>query len=268
MSERLRKWFAKTVFTLLGLVVIAYSVKLSYDVMTILFPNDPVLKFMAIAVFDGGVIGWLLSYMNVAKGTVQRGISIMMTVGDFIGVAAMVIAGIYLGGQTLANVPQWVGNLVVIATIIATVANAGAYYYYHGNDPRVKEETQTQELEDTLNEEALEQAKRQIETRAQQLGAIMANRVTARMKYRLRLPMTEQEVSEWKNEAIDAESYDVPALPYQKDPTFWEYLRNFLSGKPSEKSSDTTQSVNSTDSRTEEQDTTKPLPPLNPDETK
>jgi hypothetical protein len=249
-NERMKKWIASAVFGLLGLVVIGFSIKLAYDVMTILFPNDPVLKFMAIALFDGGVIGWLLAYVAKAKGTPQRGISLLMTVLDFIGVAAMAIAGIYLGGQTLADVPTWVGGLVVVATIIATVLNAGAYYFYHASDPDVLEAIQTQELEDTLNEEALDQARYQVERKARELGSIIANRVTARMKYRMRLPMTEQEVSEWNGNIVDAEAYDPAALPPppQADPGFMETLKSFFGGKRSRRSFAGTPSTSSTSS--------------------
>jgi hypothetical protein len=232
-NERMKKWIATTVFSLLGLVVIGFSIKLAYDVMAILFPNDPVLKFMAIALFDGGVIGWLLAYTVKAKGTPQRGVSLLLTVLDFIGVAAMAIAGIFMGGQTLADIPTWVGMLVVIATIVATVLNAGAYYFYHANDPQVIEAIQAQELEDDLNEEALDQARYQVGRRAQELGAIMANRVTARLKYRLRLPMTNQEVAEWNNEIIDAQAYDPASLPppLVQDETFWSAVKSFFGGK-------------------------------------
>jgi hypothetical protein len=254
-SERLRNWIATVVFSLLGLIVIGFSIKLAYDVMVILFPNDPVLKFMAIALFDGGVIGWLLAYIAKAKGTPQRGISLIMTVLDFIGVAAMAIAGIYLGGQTLADVPVWVGGTVVVVTIIATVLNAGAYYFYHASAPDVIEAIQAQELEDTLNEEALDQARYQVERKAQELGAIMANRVTARMKYRLRLPMTQTENAEWNNEIVDAQAYDpasLPPPPAQQE-TFWSAVKSFFGGRRSAPSSATPHSRSSTSSQPMEQ---------------
>lgn len=257
-NERMKKWIATVVFSMLGLIVIGFSIKLAYDVMAILFPRDPVLKFMAIALFDGGVIGWLLAYIAKAKGTPQRGASLLMTVLDFIGVAAMAIAGIFMGGQTLADIPSWVGMTVVVVTIIATVLNAGAYYFYHANDPDVIEAIQAQELEDTLNEEALDQARYQVERKAQQLGAIMANRVTARLKYRLRLPMTEQEVAEWNNDVIDAQAYDPAALPPPpvQDETFWSAVKSFFGGKSRKRQSttqDLTNSKPSTDTATQSQ---------------
>jgi hypothetical protein len=248
-SERMKKWMATAVALLFGVAVIGFTIKLTYDVMTKLFPNDPILRWVSIALYDGGVIAWLLTYIARAKGTPQRGISLLMTILDFLGVVAMVIGGIYLSGQTLTDIPLWIGGTIVNVTVIAATLNAGAIYFYHANAPDVIESIQAQELEDTLNEEALDQARFQVERRAQELGAIIANRVTARLKYRLRLPMTEQEYSEWQGETIDAEAYDPPALsPRPMDePGFWDYLKSFFTAKQSRLQSDTTPLKNSTD---------------------
>lgn len=269
-SDRMKKWMAATVALLFGIAIIGFTIKLTYDVMVILFPNDPVLRWVSIALYDGGVIAWLTTYIARAKGTPQRGISLLMTVLDFLGVVAMVIAGIYLSGQTLANIPRWVGGAVVNVTIIAATLNAGAIYYFHAHDPQTIEEIQAQELEDSLNEEALDQARFQVERRAQELGAIMANRVTARLKYRLRLPMTEQEHNEWQGETIDAEAYDPPALTARPmdEPGFWDYLKSFFTGKQSRRQSAGTPSKNSTDSQQEApQDTPQPSPVPAPEPT-
>jgi hypothetical protein len=250
-NERQKKWMAGAIALLFGISIIGFTIKLTYDVMTILFPNDPLLKYVSIALYDGGVIAWLTTYIGRAKGTPQRGIALLMTILDFLGVAAMVIAGIYLGGQTLASIPPWVGSTVVNVTIIAAVVNAGAIYYYHAHDPETMEEIQAQELEDQLHEEALDQARFQVERKAQELGAIMANRVTARMKYRLRLPMTDREHAEWQGETIDAQAYDpaqLPPPPAQNE-TFWSAVKSFFGGKPSQRQSVGTPLKNSTNSQ-------------------
>ena len=249
-SNRLKKWMAAAVALLFGVSIIGWTIKLTYDTMKILFPNDVVLQYISIALYDGGVIHWLTTYIARAKGTAQRGISLLMTALDFLGVIAMVIAGIYLGGQTLADIPSWVGGAVIVVTIIAGTVNAGAIYYYHANAPETLEEIQAQELEDDLNEEAMDQARYQVERKAQQLGYIMANRVTARLKYRLRLPMTEQEAAEWEGETIDAEAYDpaeLPPPPAQPE-TFRSAVKSFFGGKPSRRPYDGTPSKNSTNS--------------------
>jgi hypothetical protein len=252
-NERMKKWIASAVALLFGISIIGYTIKLTYDTMKILFPNDPLLQYIGIALYDGGVIAWLTTFIGRAKGTPQRGISLLMVVLDFLGVVAMVIAGTYLSGQTLASIPSWVGGTVVVVTIAAAVLNAGAIYYYHANDPLTREEIQAQELEDTLNEEALDQARYQVERKAQELGSIMANRVTARLKYRLRLPMTDQEFDEWQGEYVDAQAYDPASLPPPpvQDETFWSALKSFFGGRQSRQRSGGTPSKNSTNSQPE-----------------
>jgi hypothetical protein len=249
-SERMKKWFTNLAFFLFSLALIAWTSTLTLGVMDLVLPNNRDTKYFALALYDGGVITWLFVYVEKAKGTPQRGMSLALTIGDFIGVALMVIGALYLGGQSLANGPAWMGKALVNGTIIATLINLAGVYYYHANAPEVGEAIQAQELEDDLNEEALDQARMQIERSAQQLGAIIANRVTARLKYRLRLPMTEQEVKEWQGEAIDAEAYDVPALPYQQQQRepFWSAVKSFFGGRQSRRQSVTTHVKNSTDS--------------------
>lgn len=262
-SGRLKKWTASAVALIFGIAIIGFTIKLTYDVMVILFPNDPILRWVAIALYDGGVIAWLTTYIGRAQGTPQRGISLLMTLFDFLGVIAMVIAGIYLSGQTLASIPPWVGSAVVNVTIIAATLNAGAIYYYHAHDPRTMEEIQAQELEDDLNEEALDQARYQVERRAQELGAILANRVTARLKYRLHLPMTEREYSEWNSEVVDAQAYDSASLPPPpaQNETFWSAVKSFFGGKQSQRQSAGTPSKNSTNSQPVEKDYSYLMPP-------
>jgi hypothetical protein len=77
--------------------------------------------------------------------------------------------------------------------------------------------------------------------------------VTARMKYKMRLPMSEREDAEWRGEIVDAQAYDpaeLPAPPVQNE-TFWSSVKSFFGGKRSRQPSDTTQSKNSTVSQQE-----------------
>jgi hypothetical protein len=250
-SDRMKKWLTNAAFFIFSLALIAWTASLTLGVMDIVLPHNPYTKYFALALFDGGVITWLFTFIDKAKGTPQRGVALSMTVADFAGVAMMVMGAIYLGGQSLTDIPDWMGRMLVNVTIGATLLNLGAVYYYHASDPQVREAMQAQELEDDLNEEALEQAHMQIEHSAQQLGAIIANRVTARLKYRLRLPMTELEAKEWQGETIDVESYDMPALQYNRTPGFWDYMKSFFGGKLLRQSSDMSPSKNSTDSQVE-----------------
>lgn len=74
----------------------------------------------------------------------------------------------------------------------------------------------------------MQQARARIEREAQTLGAIMARRATARIKYRLSLPMSEAEAAEWQGQTIEATAEDLPALPQPVGLSFWEYLKSFF----------------------------------------
>src|SRR5688572_2767892 len=106
-SERMKKWLTNAAFFVFSLALIGWTASLTLGVMDMVLPNNPYTKYFALALYDGGVITWLFVYISKAKGTPQRGISLSMTVLDFIGVALMVIGALYLGGQSLAATPAW-----------------------------------------------------------------------------------------------------------------------------------------------------------------
>ncbi len=228
-NNELLKWFAGVAFGAFLLAVIAWTASLTIGVMQIVLPHAPAVKWFALGLFDGGALTWLLVFIHKAKGTPQRGVSLLMTVLDLIGIVLMVIGGIYLGGQELANIPEWIGGALINGVIGATVLNLMAGYYFHASAPDVREAIQAQSLEDTLAEEALKQARVNVEREAQRLGAIMARRVTAQIKYRLALPMSESEQAEWEGETVDATAEEMKALPAPAPSVgVWAWLKSFF----------------------------------------
>jgi hypothetical protein len=214
-DNALMKWFVGVGAFAFFVTLILWTATLTMDIMNIVLPHNPAAKYYALALFDGGALIWLGMFVYKAKGTPQRGASLLLFVLDFLGVVLMTAGGVYMGGQSLADIPEWMGYALVNGIIGATLANVGAAYYYHMSSPETREEMAAQSLEDTLSEEAMRQARVNIQREARNLGAIMARRATSRIKYRLALPMTDQERAEWDGETIDAQ--EVPALPAPAD---------------------------------------------------
>jgi len=130
---------------------------------------------------------------------------------DLLGVGAMVIGAIYTGGQTLVNPPPWLAKFIIDGVMVVMLANLYALYYYHTNKPEVREAINAQTLEDQLIEQAEQQARANIEREAQTLGALLAGRVTSRIKYRMRLPMSETEAAQWRGEIVEGQEIPQPA---------------------------------------------------------
>jgi hypothetical protein len=93
----------------------------------------------------------------------------------------------------LTEIPEQLGSTLVWGLIGLTLLNLIAAYVFHLADPATAQEIEIGVLTDKLEKEALNQARRNLEGEAQRLGAVLAARATARLKYELRLPMNDQE---------------------------------------------------------------------------
>jgi len=245
-------WLAGIFAGLLALIAVSMGVWMTWLVMGRVLPGNELARYMALAFFDGGALGWAGVYVYLARGTPQRAVSLWLLVWDLAGVVAMVIGEILLGGQQLVIIPPWLGKFIV-DTVIATFAiNLIAWYYYHTNAPETREAINAQDLEDELTEQAERQARASIEREAQQLGALLAGRVTSRIKYRMRLPMTQTEREQWEaGEVVEAETLPQPALPAPAGDrvSLWSWLKSFLSvGMPQPQPSESIPTLQNTDS--------------------
>lgn len=215
-DNSLMRWFVGAGSLVFFITLILWTASLTLEVMQIVLPNNPVAKWYSLALFDGGALIWMGMFRYKAAGTPQRGISLLLFLFDFLCTVLMAAGGIYLGGQTFVAVPDWLGRWILNGLIGATLANVGAAYYYKISDPEAREEMQAQSLEDEINEEAFRQARINIQRESRQLGAIMAQRATSRIKYRLALPMTEDERAAWEGETVEG-TVVAPALPEPAD---------------------------------------------------
>jgi hypothetical protein len=162
----------------------------------------------------------------------------------------MIAGELWLGGQTLATPPAWLGKLLINGTTIVMAGNLIAAYYFHANSIETRAAVQAQELEDELVEEAYSQTRASIRRDARPLASVMANRATAEIKYRMRLPMSEIERSAFDGEIVEGQMEDVKALPAPTTNTLGAMFGNwlkafFMGGQTSPKqSSDITTSGN------------------------
>lgn len=207
--KKLSATIGKIVFYLFVLAVAAWTASLTLAEMKAILPNDPLTPYFALALFDGGALAWLAAWTGHARGLMQRSISVIMLVLDLAGVVLLSAGRLLGGGQTMTEIPPALAMAVIYGVIGATLANLAAIYIFHVTDPATMEDIETAILEDTLQAEAMKQAQANIERQAQQLGAILAARATGKLKYRLALPMAENE----STEVINAKAADLTPQP-------------------------------------------------------
>ncbi len=207
--QKVIETIGRIVFYAFIVVVALWTASLTLGEVREILPGDPLTPFFALALFDGGAVAWLLAWMGHARGLYQRGISLIMLVIDLLGVVLLSAGRLFTSGQSIADAPEMIGEIVVWGIIGATLLNLAAVYSFHIADPEVIAAIETGVLVDTLRDEALAQAKANITSEAQQLGAIMAARATGQIKYNLRLPMSEKESAQ----VIEAQAVNVDQQP-------------------------------------------------------
>lgn len=155
------KSIAKGVFYLVAAIMLLWTASLTYQFVSGVLPNSFwLVPLFSLVVFDGGMIAWLVVFVNYAEGSGQRAVAIVATLFDFIGVGLMALAEIFLGGQTIAAAPAMLGEYAIWGVGIWTVANVGAVLTFHLLAPDTRQKMALQAEKDQVFTEALEKLTR------------------------------------------------------------------------------------------------------------
>ena len=164
--------------TILGGALLVYSATRSLDFIELTLPADrKVLAYFGLAALDGGLVAWLLSYLNGSRGAWQRAISILMVIVDTLGAIAMftfdTLYNTGKAGMTNAMTPEQMTNAVlalsgiIALNIIATIA-------HHITDPEKLREQAEEEAFAKVEDAALKQISKNADSLAAQLAPVMA----------------------------------------------------------------------------------------------
>jgi hypothetical protein len=164
--------------TALALALLVYSASRSLDFITLTLPADKqVLAWFGLAALDGGLMAWLLAYMNHAKGGWQRAVSLIMIVLDLLGAFAMfTLDTLYNTGQaglTAALTPTEIETAVLaLSGVIA--ANIGATIAYHLLDPERLREQAEEEAFSRVEDATLKHISKNADGLAAELAPMLA----------------------------------------------------------------------------------------------
>jgi hypothetical protein len=173
------KKIAILLVTILGGALLVYSATRSLDFISLTLPADKqILAYFGLAALDGGLVAWLLSYLNGSRGAWQRAISILMVCVDVVGAIGMfTLDTLYNAGKngmTKAMTPEEMTNAIlalsaiIALNIIATVA-------HHITDPDKLREQAEEEAFAKVEDATLKQISKNADTLAANLAPIMAS---------------------------------------------------------------------------------------------
>ena len=98
----MQKTIAKGLFYAVATILILWTGSLTYAFVATALPQAHwLVPLFALVVFDVGTLAWLKAYLDLAEGSGQRALALIMCIFDFLGVGLMVLAEILLGGQDL-----------------------------------------------------------------------------------------------------------------------------------------------------------------------
>lgn len=173
----LGKSFAKIAFYTVAVVLIAWTATLTYSFVANALPNlHWAIPLFSLISFDGGMVAWLFVFLNFAEGSFQRAIAIGACIIDLVGVGLMVIAEVFLGGQTMVAPPENLGDIALWGVGIWTVINVAAVISFHLTDPQARQRMKLQEQRDKIFDQALTKLGEKVDADADRLAATLAGR--------------------------------------------------------------------------------------------
>lgn len=162
----------------LGVALLGYSATRSLDFIVMTLPPDrEILAYFGLAALDGGLVAWVLCFMYGSHGSWQRGVSILMAIGDFIGVVVFfTLDTLYntgASGMTEALSPGDIYSAVLgLSAVIAL--NIGGTIAYHMTEPSMLKAIADEEAFSKIDDAARKQIAQSADALAAELSPIIA----------------------------------------------------------------------------------------------
>jgi hypothetical protein len=162
----------------LGAALLVYSASRSLDFIGLTLPPDrQILAWFALLALDGGLVAWLLIYLNAARGGWQRGIALVMVAVDLLGCVMMFTADTLLNtgraGITQAMSANQIQTIVLALSAIIAL-NIAAAVVYHLTDPQKLREQAEEEAFGRVEDATLKQIAQNAEQLAAQVAPMLA----------------------------------------------------------------------------------------------
>lgn len=216
----MNKSIAKGLFYGVAAVLVLWTSSLTYAFVRSVLPEAHwIMPLFALVVFDVGMIAWLKVFIDYAEGSGQRAVAIAACLFDFVGVGLMVLAEIFLGGQTLVNAPVNLGEYALWGVGIWTVCNVGAVLAFHLLDPEARKTMALRSEMDAVFDESLKKLKDKRAGVSGQLSDRLSDGMLAQLMAELAVDTDQNGVPDIFQRQLTAKSQDspTPGQPESKD---------------------------------------------------
>ena len=187
----MKRDLSKLLFYALAAVLLIWTSRLTISLVNALLPNMIFAGVFALILFDVGTIAWLFIFLNGAEGNGQRITSILMCLFDLVGIGLVSFVEIYLDGQSILTVPEYVPTIALYVVVVSTVANITAVVLFHLFDPEARKSIKIQNQKDKIRNSALKILDSKMAEVAGGLSEDMAEAFRAELLEELKMPKAE-----------------------------------------------------------------------------
>lgn len=177
--KELWKWIAKVLFYAVSVGLFVYAASRSLDFIQATLPaSQKLVGYLGLLATGGGAVAWLAVFLFYAKGTGQKGLSLLFVVIDLLGEFALfTFDTLYRSGETglIAALSANEIRMVVLGLSALIALNIGATFAFHIMDPETAKRMKEESARDVLDNEVL----KTIEDKAPQLAQAMAPQIAA-----------------------------------------------------------------------------------------
>lgn len=167
-------------YTLLALVF-AWTMSLTIGLAAQVFPTNYWAQYFAVALFDGGAITWMIVFIKLADGLVQRIEAAGLCAVDALGMCIVSGVEILLGGQQLVKIGEHIGEVALAIVILWTIINAIGGLLFHLSNPHTIQDILQKNQEDKIQLQTYSAYDKKIDEIAERVADEKAEKKVAEM---------------------------------------------------------------------------------------
>lgn len=191
-SQTVMSFISKGLFGVLMIGLIVLNASYGIRFVTRLFPDNLVIQFASLVIFDGGALVWFLVFLYMAEGVAQRGISVIGTVVDLLGAGMIAFAEVFTSGQGFValdgDTVRWLQVIVTYAIPLWLILNVIFTYGFHMTSPGMTLQMKARESQDRLLEHSFHLLEKKLGANSERLAEHMSDDMVMNVLRALRLP--------------------------------------------------------------------------------